>query len=133
MVYLHPTCVYTSLYAPQAFVSQLATGINHSQPILTKYCAFGSLLAVISVLQVVECMTRIWSVAMAYRCPICIEGIVYVLCNIGFLYLSRPLRLISPTILYLFLKMSIYQLQPPQTSWGWNDSDYCAHYVSVSV
>ena len=28
--------------------------------------------------QVVECMTRIWSVAMAYRCPICIEGIDYV-------------------------------------------------------
>ena len=63
---------------PMHFVPQLATGINHSQPLLTTYCAFGSLLAVISMHQVVECMTRIWSVAMAYWCPICIEGIVYV-------------------------------------------------------
>ena len=59
------------------FVPQLATGINHSQPLFTTYGEFGSLLAVISMYQVVECMTRIWSVSMNYRCPMCIEGIVY--------------------------------------------------------
>ena len=63
---------------PMHFVPQLATGINHSQPLLITYCAFDSLIAIISMYQVAECMTRIWSVAMAYRCPICVKGIVYV-------------------------------------------------------
>jgi hypothetical protein len=41
--------------------------------------------------QVAERMIRIWHVAMAYQCPIGIEGIVYVATK-GILDLIRPLE-----------------------------------------
>ena len=70
--------VCQTICPPMNFVPQFATAIIPSQPLLTTYCAFDSLLAVIFMYQVAECMTRIWRVAMAYLCPICIGDIVYV-------------------------------------------------------
>ena len=72
VVYRHAPCICMRLYQsnythPRHIVPRLATDINHSQHLLTKYCAFDSLLAMVSTYQVlVECMTRIWRAAMAY-------------------------------------------------------------------
>ena len=55
--------------------------VYHNWPLAlttVSLCALGRLLAVISIYQVVECLARIWRVAMVYRCLICIEGIVNV-------------------------------------------------------
>ena len=70
-------CIPNKMH-PMYIVPQLATGVSHSQLLPTTYCANGGSLAIISMSQVTGCMTRIWHVAMTYRCPTWFYGIPYV-------------------------------------------------------